>query len=67
MLFLIVYSRIGHACRWHSDRSSCPLDKIKMPRWDIFVLSWLCYLCNLRAELLEIGREIDKVKDKLLN
>ena len=23
-IFLIVYSRIGHACRWHSDRSSCP-------------------------------------------
>ena len=27
--------------------------------------SWLCYLCNSRAELLKIGREIDKDKDKL--
>ena len=23
-IFLIVYSRIGHACRWHSDRSTHP-------------------------------------------
>jgi hypothetical protein len=27
--------------------------------------SWLCYMCNSRAELLEIGREIQIIKDKL--
>jgi len=38
-------------------------DKTKMPRWDIFILSWLGYLCNSRTELLEIGQEISKVID----
>lgn len=26
---------------------------------------WLCSVCSSRAELLEIGREIDSLKDKL--
>ena len=30
-----------------------------------FCLSWLCCLCNSRAELVEIGKEIDELKDKL--
>jgi hypothetical protein len=36
-----------------------------MPRWDIFILSWLCSMCNSRTELIEIGQEIDELKDKL--
>ena len=30
-----------------------------------FLFNWLCSVCSSRAELLEIGREIDRVKDKL--
>ena len=30
-----------------------------------FCKSWLCSVCSSRAELLEIGQEIDNVKDKL--
>ena len=39
-------------------------NKIKIPHWDIFILSWLCYLCNSRAELLEIGQAIEDIKKK---
>ena len=38
-------------------------DKIKMPRWDIFILSWLCCLYNLQAELLGIVKEIKGTKE----
>ncbi len=30
-----------------------------------FCKLWLCSVCSSRAELLEIGREIDRVKDKV--
>jgi hypothetical protein len=39
-------------------------NKIKMPHWDIFILSWLCSLCNSRTELIEMGKEIDELKSK---
>lgn len=37
----------------------------KHPQGMSFVKSWLCSVCSSRAELLEIGREIDSLKDKL--
>ena len=40
MIFLIVYSRIGHAPLRALTDPAVP-DKIKMPRWDILILSWL--------------------------
>ena len=30
-----------------------------------FIQNWLCSVCSFRAELLNIGREIDVLKDKL--
>ena len=42
------------------------LTKIKnAPSGHFLFLSWLRYLCNSRADLIQIGQEIDNAKEKL--
>lgn len=44
-----------------SSRGHEPKIKPAQGRFDF----WLCSVCSSRTELLEIGREIDELKDKL--
>jgi hypothetical protein len=46
-------------------QTNAPQTNIKTPHSGAFEY-WLCYLCSSRADLIQIGQEIEEVKDKLI-